>query len=129
MCVGFIKRTPTIGFQWRARYPPDGAEKRVKRGFVRQSRGRRPFHKSAAATSSNFIPHWGDTVRAAAEADSATGAAGAVASLRMSTVPRHRETSVGGRSELPKRRYRHESDGHEHITRIVHCILAQCIQR
>src|SRR5438552_8153844 len=37
MCVGFIKRTRTIGFHWRARYPPNGSRKPVKRRFVRRS--------------------------------------------------------------------------------------------
>jgi len=34
-----MKRTRTIGFQWRARYPPNEGRKRLKRGFVRQSGG------------------------------------------------------------------------------------------
>src|SRR6266550_7873104 len=29
----------TIGFRWRARYPPNGSRKRVERGFVRRQSG------------------------------------------------------------------------------------------
>jgi hypothetical protein len=34
MRVGFMKHTRTIGFQWRAWYPPNEGRKRLKPGFV-----------------------------------------------------------------------------------------------
>ena len=57
MCVGFMKHTRNIGFQWRERYPPNEGRKRPKRGFVGQSGGVIwPRSKRLSMTTSDSRP-------------------------------------------------------------------------